>query len=72
MTGVIIPENRGAGVTPAAVRASAGGAQKNHKAAALAVKKAVLAALKELAKIPLDQLIDARYAKFRAMGNFYQ
>ena len=49
----------------------AGGAQKNHKAAALAVKKAVLAALKELAKIPVDQLVDARYAKFRAMGNFY-
>ena len=49
-----------------------GGAQKNHKAAALAVKKAVLAALKELAKIPVDQLVDARYAKFRAMGNFYK
>ena len=50
----------------------AGGAQKNHKAAALAVKKAVLAALKELAKIPADKLVDARYAKFRAMGNFYK
>ena len=50
----------------------AGGAQKNHKAAALAVKKAVLAALKELVKIPVDKLIDARYAKFRAMGNFYK
>ena len=49
-----------------------GGAQKNHKAAALAVKKAVLAALKELEKIPVDQLVDARYAKFRAMGNFYK
>ena len=45
-----------------------GGAQKNHKAAALAVKKAVLAALKELAKIPVDQLVDARYAKFRPWG----
>ena len=50
----------------------AGGAQKNHKAAALAVKKAVLAALKDLAKLPVDQLVDARYAKFRAMGNFYK
>ena len=48
-----------------------GGAQTNHKAAALAVKKAVLAALKELAKVPLDKLVEARYAKFRAMGNFY-
>ena len=49
----------------------AGGAQTNHKATALAVKKAVLAALKELAKVPLDKLVEARYAKFRAMGNFY-
>ncbi len=48
-----------------------GGAQKNHKAAALAVKKAVLAAIRELEKIPVDKLVSARYAKFRAMGNFY-
>ena len=50
----------------------AGGAQKNHKAAALAVKKAVLSALKELSKTPPDKLVEARYAKFRAMGNFYK
>ena len=50
----------------------AGGAQTNHKATALAVKKSVLAALKELAKVPLDKLVEARYAKFRAMGNFYK
>ena len=50
----------------------AGGAQKNPKAAALAVKKAIVKALAELAKQPLDKLVDARYAKFRAMGNFYK
>jgi len=49
----------------------AGGAQKNLKAAALAVKKAIVKALAELATQPLDALVDARYAKFRAMGNFY-
>ena len=59
------------GAIDAIIPEPAGGAQKNHKAAALAVKKAVLAALKELAKMPVDQLVDARYAKFRAMGNFY-
>ncbi len=59
------------GAIDAIVPEPAGGAQKNHKAAALAVKKAVLAALKDLAKLPVDQLVDARYAKFRAMGNFY-
>ena len=50
----------------------AGGAQKNPKAAALAVKKAIVKALAELATQPLDKLVDARYAKFRAMGNFYK
>ena len=49
----------------------AGGAQTDHKAAAMAVKKAVLAALRELASIPVDALVDGRYAKFRAMGNFF-
>ena len=49
----------------------AGGAQKNPKSAAATVKKAVVKALAALAKEPLDKLVDARYAKFRAMGNFY-
>ena len=60
------------GVIDEIVPEPAGGAQKNHKTAALAVKKAVLAALKELVNVPVDKLIDARYAKFRAMGNFYK
>ena len=49
----------------------AGGAQKDHAKTAAAVKKAVLAALAELADVPADDLVAARYAKFRAMGNFY-
>ncbi len=49
----------------------AGGAQKDHVKTAAAVKKAVLAALAELADVPADELVAARYAKFRAMGNFY-
>ena len=48
----------------------AGGAGKDPKAAAKAVKKAILAALKDLAKMPSEDLPAARYAKFRAMGNF--
>ena len=60
------------GAIDAVVKEPAGGAQKNPKAAALAVKKAIVKALAELAKQPLDKLVDARYAKFRAMGNFYK
>ena len=49
----------------------AGGAQTNHAATAANVKKAVLKALKELAKVPVDQLVEERYSKLRALGNFY-
>ena len=52
------------------VKEPAGGAQKNRKSACLAVKKAVVAALKELEKLEADELIERRYAKLRALGNF--
>ena len=39
-------------------------------ATAAAVKKAVLANLAALKKIPLDALTAQRYAKFSAMGRF--
>jgi acetyl-CoA carboxylase carboxyl transferase subunit alpha len=54
------------------VKEPAGGAQKNHAAAAANVKKAVLKALKALKGLAVDDLLDRRYAKLRAMGNFYK
>ena len=54
------------------VKEPAGGAQKNHAAAAAAVKKAVLKALKALKGVPVDELLNRRYAKLRAMGNFFK
>ena len=59
------------GAIDAIVKEPAGGAQKNHRATALAVKRAVLSALAELAATPVDELVERRYAKFRAMGNFH-
>lgn len=59
------------GVIDGVIQEPAGGAQKNHKAACTAVKKAVLAALDELAKLEPDALVEGRYAKLRKMGNFY-
>ncbi len=53
------------------VKEPAGGAQKNHRLACANVKKAVLKALKELKGLSADELLDARYAKLRAYGNFY-
>ena len=54
------------------VKEPAGGAQKNHKAACTLVKTAVLKALGELVKLPAEELVEKRYAKLRAMGNFYR
>ena len=54
------------------VKEPAGGAQKNHAVAAANVKKAVLKALKSLKTLSTDELLDRRYAKLRAMGNFYK
>jgi len=47
-----------------------GGAHNDHFAAASALKDAVLATLKELNVIPTAQLLEQRYQKFRALGQF--
>jgi acetyl-CoA carboxylase carboxyl transferase subunit alpha len=47
-----------------------GGAHNDHFAAASALKEAVLATLKELNALPTDQLLEGRYQKFRALGQF--
>ena len=49
----------------------AGSAHKNQKTACANVKKAVLAAIKELKKLTPEELVEARYAKIRSYGNFY-
>ena len=53
------------------VKEPAGGAQKDHKAACAAVKAAVLKALADLKKLDADELLEKRYEKLRALGNFY-
>lgn len=47
-----------------------GGAHNDHFAAASALKEAVLATLKELKALPTAQLLEGRYQKFRALGQF--
>ena len=67
---ITAPDLKRLGVIDGIVKEPAGGAQKNHAAAVANVKKAILAALKELKSIPVAELVEARYEKFRAMGNF--
>ena len=52
------------------VKEPKGGAQMDHSAACGNVKKAVLAALKELKKLDIDELVAKRYEKLCAMGDF--
>ena len=47
-----------------------GGAHTDLPATAAAVKKAVLSNLAAIKKIPLAKLVDQRYAKFSAMGQY--
>ena len=68
---ITAPDLKRLGAIDGIVKEPAGGAQKNHKAAAAEVKKAILAALKELDAVPAGERLDRRYAKLRAMGNFH-
>ncbi len=47
-----------------------GGAHNDHSAAASALKEAVLATLADLTKVPTAKLLEQRYQKFRALGQF--
>jgi acetyl-CoA carboxylase carboxyl transferase subunit alpha len=67
---ITAPDLKAIGAIDEIVKEPAGGAQKNHAAAAAAVKKAVLAALASLADVPVDELLATRYAKLGAMGRF--
>ncbi len=47
-----------------------GGAHNDPEAAAESLKKAILEAIGELVKIPIAELLEQRYQKFRALGQF--
>ena len=49
-----------------------GGAHTNHAETAENMKLAIINALNELSKLPVDKLREERYAKFRAMGRFIE
>ena len=69
---ITAPDLKKLGAIDEIVKEPAGGAQKDHKAACAAVKTAILKALAELRKLGLDELLEKRYDKLRALGNFYK
>ena len=54
------------------VKEPKGGAQKDHALACENVRKAILKALQSLRGRAAAELLEARYAKIRAYGNFYK
>ena len=68
---ITAPDLKKLGAIDEVIKEPAGGAQKNPRLACANVKKAVVKALKELKKIPADKLVEQRYEKLRAYGNFY-
>lgn len=62
------PSLKSLGIIDGIIPEPAGGAHTDRPATVAAVKKAVLAALAELKKLPVDELLQQRYAKFAAMG----
>ena len=47
-----------------------GGAHRNHESIIADLKQAVLRHLRELGKVPIDQLLAQRYGKFRKIGEY--
>ena len=49
-----------------------GGAHRDHREAASNLKSFLLRALRELTDVPLDDLLDRRYEKYRKIGVFVE
>jgi acetyl-CoA carboxylase carboxyl transferase subunit alpha len=58
------------GLVDGVIAEPTGGAHHDHLGTAAALKAAILSNLDELGKLSVDQLRDARYAKFRAFGEW--
>jgi acetyl-CoA carboxylase carboxyl transferase subunit alpha len=60
----------GFGIVDEIIPEPLGGAHRDHRAAAMALKGSLNAALKELSRLPSEELLDRRYNKFRQIGRF--
>lgn len=68
MMKITAPDLKKFGLIDRIVPEPTGGAHRDHKAAAEALKGALLESLEPLLSMPVQKLLDRRYAKFRDMG----
>ena len=59
-----------AGLIDGVIPEPTGGAHHDHQATAVAFRDTIVSHLKELAALSVDQLLEARYAKFRDFGEW--
>ncbi|HZL97703.1 MAG TPA: acetyl-CoA carboxylase carboxyl transferase subunit alpha, partial [Terriglobales bacterium] len=68
MMKITAPDLKKFGVVDRIIPEPPGGAHRDHKAAGDALKAALLEALSPLLSMPIPQLLERRYRKFREMG----
>jgi acetyl-CoA carboxylase carboxyl transferase subunit alpha len=68
MMKITAPDLKKFGVADRIIPEPLGGAHRDHKAAADAVKAAIVESLSTLRPLPIPQLLDRRYNKFREIG----
>jgi len=68
MMKITAPDLKKFGVVDRIIPEPEGGAHRDHKAAADAVKAALVESLASFRSLPVRQLLDRRYAKFREIG----
>ena len=68
MMKITAPDLKKFGVVDRIIPEPEGGAHRDHKAAADAVKSALVESLASVRSLPARQLLDRRYAKFREIG----
>ncbi|GAC1494835.1 MAG: acetyl-CoA carboxylase carboxyltransferase subunit alpha [Candidatus Limnocylindrales bacterium] len=66
------PDLLGLGIVDGLVPEPVGGAQTDRAATAAAVKAALVAELDRLGRVPIADLLSARYERFRALGVFVE
>ncbi|MGD0041531.1 MAG: acetyl-CoA carboxylase carboxyl transferase subunit alpha, partial [Isosphaeraceae bacterium] len=60
------------GITDEIIPEPSGGAHRDHREAASNLKSFLLRNLRELKSVPLDDLVDRRYEKYRKIGVFVE
>jgi acetyl-CoA carboxylase carboxyl transferase subunit alpha len=65
---ITAPDLQRLGIIEGIIPEPLGGAHRDHNATAAALKRAIQYHLAELEKLPLEELIESRYQRYRQIG----